>query len=448
VLNEDIEPLAESLYWRGIALDEFDGTTWRIGDADYRIYKNNKEGVIKVREKADKVFSQEIITEPLDTEILFAASLPVGFQGVSGGRLEEVNDSYILSSRGSYRLKYTAYSDLGAPYAKDLRVENENYPISIKRRYLKLPVLDGKIKALSNRITRLDSNAYDKAVSIRRYLAVNMNYTRTLKKGTNDFPIEDFLFQSKAGHCEYFATAMVVLLREIGVPARIVNGFHGGEWNEYGEFFLVRESNAHSWIEVFFPEHGWVLFDPTPAAESEFSSAQGSFFLSSYADYLRYRWNRYVVDFTQRDQVRILRGISNNWSWQKSRLQSEVDFKIGSPNKKWFIAFALLILVTWTIYTNSDLKRFLGLGRKKPDERASIIYKKGLSVLSKQGLRKSDFATPREFAQLVMGNRETQINTFHEFTERYLDLRFGGSYIKHELGELERLLDKIKKELK
>jgi len=126
-----------------------------------------------------------------------------------------------------------------------------------------------------------------------------------------------------------------------------------------------------------------------------------------------------------------------------------VDFKIGGPNKKWFVAFMLLILVTWTIYTNPGLKRFLSHGRKHTDERASIIYKKGLSVLSRRGFRKSDFMTPREFVQLVvMRNGITQVNTFHEFTERYLGLRFGGGDIKYELKELERLLDKMKNELK
>ncbi|MBI2486679.1 MAG: DUF3488 domain-containing protein [Deltaproteobacteria bacterium] len=447
ILNEDPESLPESIYWRGIALDDFDGRTWRISEADYKIYKNNKEGVIRVKEVSDNLVSQEIVTEPLDTDILFAGSLPVGFQGVTGGRLEEVNDSYILPSRFSYRLKYIAYSDLSTPSVKELTNTTEKYPVSITRRYLQLPTLGERIRELATQITRLDRNAYDKAVSIKRYLVSNMNYTRTLQKGKGEFPVEDFLFENKAGHCEYFATAMVILLREIGIPARIVNGFHGGEWNEYGKFFLVRESNAHSWVEVYFPEHGWVLFDPTPVSESEFSATGNMFFLNSYVDYLRYRWSRYVVDFSQRDQIGIFQGIRDNWTWQKSKLKTKVDFKLGGINKRWFVAFLFLVLVTWTICTRSDLKHFFGYQRRKPDEKASIIYKKALLLLLKKGFRKSDFVTPREFAQIVMRSGGREVQTFLEFTERYLDLRFGGD-IRHEPKELEKLLYRLKREIK
>ncbi len=449
ILNGDPESLPESIYWRGVALDDFDGTTWRISDADYKLYKNNKEGVIRVKEViSGKAVSQEIITEPLDTDILFAGSLPVGFQGVIGGRLEEVNDSYILSSRASYRLKYIAYSDLGTPSAKDLRNVNENYPISITKRYLQLPPLGERIRELAIEITRFDRSAYDKAVSIKRYLVTNMSYTRTLQRGTSEFPIEDFLFENREGHCEYFATAMVVLLREIGLPARIVNGFHGGEWNEYGKFFLVRESNAHSWVELYFPGQGWVLLDPTPASDSGLSATGNLFFLNSYFDHLRYRWSRYIVDFNQRDQILIFQGIRSNWTWQKSKLQNKVDFKFGALNNKWLIAFLALVLVAWTVYTRSDLKSFFSYTSKKPDEKASIIYKRALLLLSKKGFRKSDFITPREFARVLMMTRGRELQTFFEFTEKYMDLRFGGGDIKHELKELERLLGILKRETK
>ena len=448
LLNRDPESFPESLYWRGIALDDFDGRTWRISEADYKVYKNNKEGVIRVKEASDNLVSQEIVTEPLDTDILFAGSVPVGFQGVTGGRLEEVNDSYILPSRFSYRLKYIAYSDLSIPSVKELANTIEKYPVSITRRYLQLPPLGERIRELATQITRLDRNVYDKAVSIKRYLVSNMNYTRTLQNGKGEFPIEDFIFVNKAGHCEYFATAMVILLREIGIPARIVNGFHGGEWNEYGKFFLVRESNAHSWVEVYFPEHGWVLFDPTPASEREFSVSRSLFLISSYFDYLRYRWSRYVVDFSQRDQISIFQGIRNNWTWQKSKLKTKGDFKLGDINKRWFVAFLFLILVTWTICTRPDLKHFLGYQRKKPDEKASIIYKKALLLLLKKGFSKSDFVTPREFAQLVIRTRSRGLQTFFELTETYLNLRFGEGDKKHELKELENLLVRLKKETK
>ena len=82
-------------------------------------------------------------------------------------------------------------------------------------------------------------------------------------------PVSDFLFESKAGHCEFFASAMVLLLRSVNMPARYVNGFRSGEWNDIGQYYLVRHKDAHSWVEAFFYPIGWYPFDPTPQGFEE-----------------------------------------------------------------------------------------------------------------------------------------------------------------------------------
>lgn len=450
ILDRKPGSLPGIIYWRGIALDEFDGTTWRVSSGNYRAHKSDGEGIIRVRKGGKRIVSQEIVTEPLDVDVLFAGSLPVGFRGVIGGRITDVNDSYILSSRASYRLKYVAYSDLSVPSAEDLRRDNRgDYPVSIKERYLKLPPLGERTKRLAIRITSLDKTPYDKVMSIKRYLRGNMKYTRTLKRGGGEFPIEDFLFESRAGHCEYFATAMVVLLREIGIPARIVNGFIGGEWNEYGGFFLVRESDAHSWVEVFFPEHGWVLFDPTPVGvgSSGFMENSGLSFIGLYLDYLRYRWSRYVVDFNGQDQVRLFQEMRNTWKWQKRDLENRSEFKLRGFDKGWLFASVFAFLVVWVLYTRSGVRYVFGY-RGRRNERASIVYRKALSLLSKRGFRKPDFATPREFARGVIGIGGAEFLVFHELTEKYLSLRFSGCNAKSDLEELENLLDVLKKRIK
>ena len=78
-------------------------------------------------------------------------------------------------------------------------------------------------------------------------------------------PLAVFLFESRAGHCEYFATAMAVMLRQTGIPARLVNGFRTGEYNALGDAWVVRQYDAHSWVEAYFKPYGWIEFDPTPA---------------------------------------------------------------------------------------------------------------------------------------------------------------------------------------
>ncbi len=172
-----------------------------------------------------------------------------------------------------------------------------------------------------------------------------MDYTITLKKGTSEFPLEDFLFYGREGHCEYFATAMAVLLRAAGIPTRVVNGFIGGDWNEFGEFFLIRQSDAHSWVEVFFPTYGWVIFDPTPPSIGAAAPRGRESFFFSYLDYLRYRWNRYVVDFNQIDQIRLINKVRGGWDWNRGRLTSKLKFSFRSaPGIYWYCGGCVCVI--------------------------------------------------------------------------------------------------------
>ncbi|MGQ0792679.1 MAG: transglutaminase TgpA family protein [Deltaproteobacteria bacterium] len=446
ILDNPYPVLPQSIYWRGIALDEFDGVSWRAGDFDAATHKEGRDGVIAVGKARGGVLAQEIITEPLDTDILFAADAPVGFRALASKKISSVNDSYILPGRASFRLKYTAYSDLSAPSPQELSRAGEDYPQFIKERYLSLPPIPERVGALALEITSLERTPYDKAIAIKRYLLANMSYTLTLDGGDGAFPLEDFLFDSRAGHCEYFATAMVVLLREAGVPARIVNGFLGGEWNEHGEFFLVRESEAHSWVEAYFPQSGWALFDPTPASDAATGAIAGSLkYIISYFDYLRYRWNRYVVDFNQRDQIRIFNNVRDGWRWQGAKLKNRFNLGLKS-NVKTIAAAALAALGLWVLFAmrgRANKFLFRRRARIEGDERASLIYRKALSVLSKKGMKKPDFLTQREFARAV-SDAAGEFSPFSELTERYLDLRFRQDpATQGEIDELKYLLSSI-----
>src|SRR5262249_28622476 len=135
----------------------------------------------------------------------------------------------------------------------------------VRRLYLDLPRLDPRIPALARSVSEPSESNYDRARKIEDYLSSKYGYTLDLP-GPRPDPLAYFLFERKKGHCEYFASAMAVMLRSIGIPARMVNGFRGGEYNDLTGSYIVRESNAHSWVEAYFPEFGWVTFDPTPAA--------------------------------------------------------------------------------------------------------------------------------------------------------------------------------------
>jgi len=104
-------------------------------------------------------------------------------------------------------------------------------------------------------------------------------YTLHLPTTAPKDPLANFLFERKEGHCEYFASAMAVMLRSLAIPSRVVNGFRGGEFNDLNGQYVVRASDAHSWVEAYFPGHGWVGFDPTPASSLPLNNVDGTAFL-------------------------------------------------------------------------------------------------------------------------------------------------------------------------
>ncbi len=446
ILNKDIKTIPRPIYWRGIALDRFDGSHWRASNYGARNIKKNIYGETIVKHSRNELIVQEVLTEPIDTDVLFSANIPVGFQGLEGSTITQINDSYILPNKTSYKLKYLAYSDLQVPDADELRRDQGDYPAEAMDNYLQLPVLNDEVRNLAEELTKDKTNAYDKALSVKNYLQSNLKYTRTLEGGTGEFPLNDFLFENKAGHCEYFATSMAVMLRGLGIPSRVVNGFIDGQWNPHGDFFLVRESDAHSWVEVYFPTHGWVSFDPTPESVNPDQEGGVFQFLSSYVDYLKFRRSRYVIDYDQKDQDEFFRKLRSKWVWQKRKLLN-MDLSEHLGDKKWLVVLGMLAFTVWLIVKKPAFARLPKLRMRYTYVRASSIYRKALNMLSKKGFKKHDHVTPREFAKAVSLGDGSTSSTFEALTEEYLELRFGKSDSDEKLKNLERLLISLKNKI-
>lgn len=443
ILNPTEVSIPTPIYWRGIALDHFDGTKWKSSGYGYRLHEAEDESVFRTGESPNKLLQQEIITEPLDSTILFAAEKPVGFRARGRKRLESINDSYMLLGGVSGRMKYYAYSDTFAPTTTELGKDTAIYPEGMREPFLQLRHGIPGLGELVREITKNDQTPYEKANSIKLYLLENFDYTRTLQTYSLDSPLEDFLFEKKEGHCEYFATAMVILLREAGVPARIVNGFVGGEWNPHGEFYLVRESDAHSWAEVYFPSYGWVIFDATPEAEGSFHD-RNRWFALSYIDYLKFRWQRYVVDFSQRDQMTLLSGIEDSVKWQKRKFTDLPSFR-PSIDKSSFMVLALALIGLWLFIKRPSFLPVIGAKRNIFSNKASLQYERALKYLLKKGYEKPRSMAPAEFADYVICEGGDRYALFRQITDKYLKLRFGDVKSKEELTELTRLVYELKK---
>ena len=180
--------------------------------------------------------------------------------------------------------------------------------------------------SVAERISRLEN-----------HLVQKFDYSTTLLgAGQNGNPLDTFLFVTRRGHCELFASSMVLLLRTQGIHARLVTGFLGGEYNPFEGYVIVRDSNAHAWVEAYLgpgPNEGWRIYDPTPPAGRPSTDTGGFWRLSQQAyDFLLFRWDRYVLTFGVGDQAEIIRRLYAAWSSLRNLFSSEKKSESGNPS--------------------------------------------------------------------------------------------------------------------
>ncbi|MCB1057246.1 MAG: DUF3488 domain-containing protein [Acidobacteria bacterium] len=154
----------------------------------------------------------------------------------------------------------------------------------------------------------------EKARRLEHYLITEYSFSLDFVGLTGRAPIDDFLFVHRQGHCELFASAMVLMLRSQGIPARLATGFLGAELNPLTDYYVVRQSNAHAWVEAYLADQGWTIFDPTPPAGRPLDRTPEGFGLFRQAwDYLLFRWDRYVLTYGFEDQLSFLWGAREAW---------------------------------------------------------------------------------------------------------------------------------------
>ena len=443
------------LRWRGVALDEFTGRAWMKSAAAARFEKKESEsGLFQVGTTEDlrRLTIQNFFLEPVDTPVLFGAPRIVAVQG----RLPfvRVDSESAIQTRPheQERLVYKIYSDTTEPAANVLRADRLQYLVE-SARYLELPRnLDARIGELTAKITQQAGarNGYDTSRAIQSYLRDNYGYTLELKAGGRD-PLADFLFNVKAGHCEYFATAMAVMLRTQGIASRVVNGFLPGEYNEAAGAYTVRQSDAHSWVEVYFPEtRSWVTFDPTPPAGRTARVRTGlAGVLSKYSEALELMWFQYVVGYDKQEQRSLVTSVRKQL----------VDLQRGSISKFEQLRTALPILIRPIVVVFGSLagllsvvflaRRVRRLGWRRGmkvwhtgEVEATRVdfYERLLKILEKQGINRELYQTPLEFAFGVDGSEARAI------TNAYNRVRFGEEKLSDsERTEIEHLLTRLER---
>ena len=259
-------------FWRAVTYDFYTGAGWRTTETD-RVDKVTPPTT--EREKQDATF--EIVVP--HSNLLFGANEPskvnVPFQFQTGDD-RAYSTSLRAVNRNQAQGTYTTTSLVSIATKEELRKASTAYPATIKSKYLQLPSsIPSRVLDLAQRVTATKVTPYDKAEAIESYLRNTYKYSTVVKAApAGRDPVDYFLFDLKADFCEYFASSMAVMLREVGVPARVVEGFTAGELDT-GNRYVVRELNAHAWVEAYFPSYGWIEFEPTPS-ELPFDRAETS----------------------------------------------------------------------------------------------------------------------------------------------------------------------------
>ena len=447
-IDNDLEG-AYDLKWRGVALSQFDGKIWSnpFAQTDLRRSSNGsfRLGTVAGETALDisrRKVHYRVLMEPLGTNVFFLADKPTGLMGDFGHVSTDAGGAvYNLDSDHPVN-RYAAESELGDPDASELRLAPNTVPSQLTR-YLALPPLDIRISKLAEEITASAPNNYDKAVVIERYLRTRFGYTLDLPRTSQRDPLAHFLFERKKGHCEYFASSMAVMLRRLRIPSRIVTGFRGGEFNDLTGQYVVRASNAHSWVEAYFPGYGWVSFDPTPGGSLETHSGWSRMLL--YVDAAASFWREWVINYDVTHQQSLGEGAGQSTRrlyddlrhWYARNYQSLLNSarrthqQITRRPGRWIggslaVTLLLIILVNLrSILRALANRRLRAHPDRAPRESAALWYERMLRRLARDGWRKTPAQTPHDFVAAIQEPvLQSKVATF---TRAYESARFGQS---------------------
>src|SRR6202165_856304 len=439
------------LKWRGVALSNFDGRTWSNSyeqtqirpavDGSYRLAP-----LVDPRSEAapaGRPIRYRVLMEPIGTNVFFLAERP---QSLTGNFRQVSTDAggavYDLDTERPIN-RYEAESQLAEIDSDELRLAMNTAPGGMEQYLTMLQPLDIRSSNLSKEIAASAPSNYDKAAAVEQYLSTHFRYTLELPRSLPQDPLANFLFERKKGHCEYFASSMAVMLRSLHIPSRIVTGFRGGEFNDLTGQYVVRASDAHSWVEAYFPGSGWISFDPTPAGSV--ATRTGWSRMQLYLDAAASFWREWIINYDAGHQRTLGRDAATSsrlffdearrWIGQQHRAMLRSarrahDHIINFP-VRWLVGvfgIAALLLTLLNLRRLVSALRDRGLRghpERAPRESAALWYERMVIRTARLGWRKSPSQTPLDFVAAI---QEAALQKkVARFTRAYESARFGKS---------------------
>ncbi|WP_166820375.1 transglutaminase TgpA family protein [Thalassoroseus pseudoceratinae] len=506
----DIERYAQTIgydepYFRGSVLDEYQRGRWKNRTRGRSFQPSVLRNPLLPEPGSIR---QEILLEPVDKEILF------GIAPIIGGKLDNMDDSISRDDRTMMlrlpesqrnpksQIQYTLLSPRPVP-SKEPRLHGNEFSerrheqtSKLNKWYVQVPTELTRLQELAreksgyqpdngNQTSNNDTNGQnepaaenpsprERADRILHYLRDSGEFGYTLNariSDPRDDPIEDFLFARKVGHCEYFGSALALMLRAVHIPARLVSGFKGVEVDEYSGHALVQERHAHVWVEAFI-DGEWRLYDPTPsnlrsASVNEIGGETSGW--SRFQAGMKNFWSRYIVNLNEIQQRSLLSPVKETALWLGIQIRSlwtnagnhlrRIRDIVMSP-RRWFsweggaISFFLLLGLVGVV----ALGRWIGRTLLKQfrdrrlasrhAERQIAFYERFRRLSAKAGFKRHPSQTQREFARFVQSRYESVDwksipgPLFDPVADAFYRVRFGHEELNiDELNNLERFLD-------
>jgi len=456
----------DRLYLRGLAYDQYNGRSWSHSGTRRRSLSLVADGTFLARPAGSRplgsrsgTIRQDILLETLDTAVLFA----VPFAELVSGEFLTVQADAMgglhLPFPPSSRIRYSVTSQVPQLVENERTASVLAYPDSIRSHYLQVPLESQHVAELAHRVIQQATTPFGQTLAIQQHLLDNYRYSLEGDTATLSHPLEEFLFTRKTGYCEHYATAMVVMLRTVGIPARLVTGFLATEWNEYGGYFTVRQRDAHAWVEVYFPQSGWVTMDPTPSVSAAVTTSRWES-LSRLGESVRLQWDRLFVRYSAKDQLAVVHGVREGSDALRERVRRWVS-SLSAPISQVFSRLThvartfqpgMLELVTGVIVVGLAL--FLLMLRDRiglwatthlptahPELAIVQLYTRMLRTVERHGVSKPPAATASEFARLVEQEWKAAGPMVADVTALYHQGRFGRNPLTP--GELSRAAEQV-----
>jgi hypothetical protein len=467
VMRVEVDPMPDPIpqrldvHWRGTAYDRYDGRGWsRSPELERRAPMTRRgERYCITREcgvRSDRLVYR-IYLEDLDPPVLLIPPGAAAVRMSSQRRGRWLVYRRLLISP-SMEVRREAEPTLVVHYEVELRPDA---PAAIAVReddvtpYLQLPPLDPRIGEMAREATSATrGDALRSAAAVAEHLRAGYRYSLDLRGTSDERPLEDFLLRRRSGHCEFFSTAMAVMLRTVGVPTRNVTGFLGGRLNRYGSdgaYYVVTQSDAHSWVEVYDPAAGWVTFDPTPPAQGPQVAPSPWAFLRELLDATELAWEKNVVAYDLDAQIGLfgstyLRARALRHELRRTDVPRAVRESLSTP---WVLAAVFAALALGIVAYALRRRRALGMAARRPRAAPSLAKAAALlrsldRALARRGLSRPPWRTPAEHVEVLRDQRAPAVDLVQDVVTRYNDVRFGGREFRDgELAELQAAVREI-----